>query len=74
MARHLPPAIQFQPGSLVITGADSTEILEHLCLLAQALQNDLATIQTMLDRTRTAKYTVDRGGRGLVGQLALVSA
>jgi hypothetical protein len=26
------------------------------------------------ERTRTAKYTVDRGGRGLVGQLALVSA
>jgi len=49
MARHLPPAIQFEPGSLVITGADSTEILEHLVLLAQALQNDLATIQTMLD-------------------------
>jgi hypothetical protein len=49
MARHLPPAIQFQPGSLVISGADSTEILEHLVLLAQALQNDLATIQTMLD-------------------------
>jgi hypothetical protein len=48
MARHLPPAIQFEPGSLV-TGADSTEILEHLVLLAQALQNDLATIQTMLD-------------------------
>jgi hypothetical protein len=49
MARHLPPAIAFHPGSLVITGASSTEILEHLCLLAQALQNDLATIQTMLD-------------------------
>jgi hypothetical protein len=49
MARHLPPAIALQPGALVITGADSTEILEHLCLLAQALQNDLATIQTMLD-------------------------
>jgi hypothetical protein len=47
--RIVPPAIQFEPGSLVITGADSAEILEHLCLLAQALQNDLATIQTMLD-------------------------
>jgi hypothetical protein len=27
-----------------------------------------------LDRTRTAKYTVDRGWRGLAGQLALVLA
>ncbi len=42
MARHLPPAIQLQPGSLVITGADSTEILENLVLLAHALQNDSA--------------------------------
>jgi hypothetical protein len=49
MARHLPPAIAFHPGSLVITGADSTAILENLVLLAQALQNDLATIQAMLD-------------------------
>jgi hypothetical protein len=49
MARHLPATITFQPGSLVITGADSTEIFENLCLLAQALHNDPATIQTMLD-------------------------
>ncbi len=49
MARHLTPTIQLQPGALVITGADSTEIFENLCLLAQALHNDLATIQTMLD-------------------------
>ncbi len=49
MARHLPPTITFQPGSLVISGASSTEILENLVLLAQALQNDLATIQAMLD-------------------------
>jgi hypothetical protein len=49
MARHLPPSIQLQPGSLVITGAGSTEILENLVLLAHALQNDLGTIQTMLD-------------------------
>jgi hypothetical protein len=49
MARHLPPTITLQPGSLVITGANATEILENLCLLAHALQNDLGTIQAMLD-------------------------
>jgi hypothetical protein len=35
MARHLPPTITLQPGSLVITGAHSTEIFENLVLLVR---------------------------------------
>lgn len=49
MAADLPAQIQLEAGRLTITGADSEEILETLCLLAQAMQNDLGTIQSLLD-------------------------
>jgi hypothetical protein len=69
MARHLPPSITLQPGSLVITGAGSTEILENLVLLAQALQNDLATIQTMLDPPPTVPSVEQDELRALFARL-----
>jgi hypothetical protein len=49
MAADLPAQIQLEAGRLTITGADSEEILEALCLLAQAMQNDLDSIQSLLD-------------------------
>ena len=49
MADDLPAHIQLTPGQLVITGENAEEIIEGLYLLAQALQNDLSTIQNMLD-------------------------
>jgi len=49
MAADLPSSIRFSPGQLLISGRDSVEVVELLYLLAQAMQNDLGSIQAMLD-------------------------
>lgn len=49
MAADLPERIQLAPGRLTITGQDSIEIVESLYLLAQAMQNDLDSVQSQLD-------------------------
>lgn len=49
MAADLPATIRLESGRLTVEGADSVAILESLYLLAQAMQNDLNTVQQMLD-------------------------
>jgi hypothetical protein len=49
MARDLPSNIQFSAGSLLIRGGDAMEIVRCLHLIAQAFQNDLDTMQSLLD-------------------------
>jgi len=49
MAADLPEAIRLEPGCLTITGCDSVAVIESLYLLAQAMQNDLDTVQQLLD-------------------------
>ncbi len=49
MAADLPPEICLEPGRLTIEGVNSVAIIESLYLLAQAMQNDLDTVQEMLD-------------------------
>jgi len=49
MVDDLPKAIRLEPGRLTIEGADAEAIIESLYVLAQAMQNDLYTVQMMLD-------------------------
>jgi hypothetical protein len=49
MALDLPKNIRLEEGRLTITGADSAEVIAGLYALAQALQNDLGSIQAQLD-------------------------
>jgi hypothetical protein len=49
MAKDLPANIQLAPGSLLIQGNDAIDIVRSLYLVAQALQNDLHTMQALLD-------------------------
>jgi hypothetical protein len=49
MAKDLPSNIEVSAGSLRIRGADAMEIVRSLYLVAQALQNDLDTMQSLLD-------------------------
>ncbi len=48
-ARDLPDNIQLDPGSLRIAGEGAIDILQGLYLLAQAFENDLDTMQALLD-------------------------
>lgn len=49
MVDDLPDHILLEPCKLTIHGKDSEEIIESLYLLAQAMQNDLGTVQARLD-------------------------
>jgi hypothetical protein len=69
MARDLPPGITFAPGLLQISGATSVEILENLLLLAQALQNDLASVEALLDPPPAPQPVEDNELRSLFDRL-----
>jgi hypothetical protein len=49
MARDLPASITIQQGRITVEGADAEEVILRLGLLAQAMQNDLATIEDLLN-------------------------
>jgi hypothetical protein len=49
MAKDLPTNIELAAGSLVIRGNDAMDIVRSLHLVAQALENDLDTMQSLLD-------------------------
>ncbi|WP_420239749.1 hypothetical protein ACOBR2_09345 [Telmatobacter bradus] len=49
MVDDLPETIRLEPGRLTIEGEDAEAIIESLYMLAQAMQNDLYTVQVMLD-------------------------
>ena len=49
MARDLPSNIQLSAGTLLIRGGDAMDIVRSLHLIAQAFQNDLDTMQSLLD-------------------------
>lgn len=59
MSDDLPANISFEPGRLTITGADSVEVIEGLYLLAQAMQNDLVSIQARLDLPPASTPNID---------------
>jgi hypothetical protein len=49
MAKDLPENIELSAGFLAIHGKNATDIVRSLHLIAQALQNDLDTMQSLLD-------------------------
>jgi hypothetical protein len=49
MLRDLPENISLSPGRLEITAESAVAMLESLALLAQAMQNDLAQVQAVLE-------------------------
>jgi hypothetical protein len=70
MADDLPARIRLTQGQIIITGEDSEQIIEGLYLLAQALQNDLGTIQSMLDPLPPQLQVQDEELRTLFAHLA----
>jgi hypothetical protein len=69
MAADLPENIELMPGRLTISGRVSEEIIEALYLLAQALQNDLGTIQVLLDPLPERPQVADSELRKLFADL-----
>ena len=69
MAADLPENIELMPGRLSISGRGSEEIIEALYLLAQALQNDLRTIQGLLDPLPERPQVADNELRKLFADL-----
>jgi hypothetical protein len=69
MAADLPENIELMPGRLSIKGRGSEEIIEALYLLAQALQNDLGTIQGLLDPLPERPQVADNELRKLFADL-----
>jgi hypothetical protein len=74
MAADLPANIEFVPGRLSISGRGSEEIIEALYLLAQALQNDLRTIQGLLDPLPERPQVADNELRKLFADLEMREA
>jgi hypothetical protein len=74
MAANLPENIELVPGRLSISGRGSEEIIEALYLLAQALQNDLGTIQGLLDPLPERPQVADNELRKLFADLEMREA
>ncbi len=65
MVRDLPPNIQLSPGRLEIVDSSAAGILENLVLLAQAMQNDLAQVETLLEPVGNPSLSSEELGRFL---------
>jgi hypothetical protein len=52
MARELPPHIRISVGEVTIQVSRMEDLLESLALFARALENDFATVQTLLEPPR----------------------
>jgi hypothetical protein len=70
MAADLPSNIELSPGRLTISGKGSEGIINDLYLLAQAMQNDLGSIQAWLDPIPERKEVGDPELRRLFASLA----
>jgi hypothetical protein len=69
MLRDLPRNISLSPGRLEITANSSVDMLESLALLAQAMQNDLPHVQTILDPTPMPPHVQDDELRAFLDEL-----
>lgn len=69
MAPDLPASIRLEPGRLTIEGSDSVAVIESLYLLAQVMQNDMDTVQQMLDPLPQAPPVEDDDLRSLFRDL-----
>lgn len=69
MVRDLPPEITLEPGRIEIRGADAVSLMERLCLLAQAMQNDLDSATLKLNPPPPAQEHLDDGLRQMFVEL-----
>ena len=69
MLRDLPAHISLSPGRLEITADSAVAMLESLALLAQAMQNDLAQVQTVLEPPAKPPYVEDDDLRAFLAEL-----
>jgi len=69
MARDLPPNIELSGGLLSIRGNDAMDIVRSLHLVAQALENDLDTMQSLLDPPLPHPQVEDEEMRSLFERL-----
>ncbi len=69
MVRDLPLNISLLPGRLEITAGSLIELLESLALLAQAMQNDLESVRTVLEPATSAPVVADEDLRSLLANL-----
>jgi hypothetical protein len=69
MLRDLPAHISLSPGRLEITADSAVAMLESLALLAQAMQNDLAQVQAVLEPPAKPPYIEDDDLRAFLAEL-----
>jgi hypothetical protein len=69
MVRDLPPEIILETGRIEIRGADAVSLMERLCLLAQAIQNDLDSAALKLNPASPIQDHVDESLRQMMVEL-----
>jgi len=69
MLRDLPAHISLSRGRLEITADSAVAMLESLALLAQAMQNDLAQVQAVLEPPARPPYVEDDDLRAFIEQM-----
>jgi hypothetical protein len=69
LLRELPANITLSQGRLEITADSTVVMLESLALLAQAMQNDLAQVQAVLDPPAIPPYVEDDDLRAFLEEL-----
>jgi hypothetical protein len=67
--RDLPANISLSPGRLEITADSTVGMLESLALLAQAMQNDLAQVQAILEPPVAPPHVEDDDLRAFLAEL-----
>ncbi len=68
MLKDLPAQISLSPGRLEITADSAVSMLESLTLLAQAMQNDLAQVQAVLEPPAKPPYIEDDDLRAFLAE------
>jgi hypothetical protein len=68
MLKDLPAQISLSPGRLEITADSAVAMLESLTLLAQAMQNDLAQVQAVLEPPAKPPYIEDDDLRAFLAE------
>ncbi len=69
MVRDLPENIRLSPGRLEIQAGSAASMLESLVVLAQAMQNDLAHFEQLIDPPLLEKGAMDEELREMFSRL-----
>lgn len=69
MVSDLPKSIKIRRGFIGVRGGSADEVVERLCILVQALENDLATARDVLEPPRPAVKPHDSELRAMFANL-----